>query len=747
MSKRAHFRFLLVGLLLFTFREGVESCGPFFPTVVFFHKYMPDYPFNSFAAGNLGVIQPTYARSYLVVAYRHMMGIGMNKEEQKAVLGLWLDRLQGQPEDQSSAIDEWLKTRAQVVGTGPPPTGFSQYGQVWTVSEYLGFSDILSDAFATASRTLTQRIRQFGTQHSDIVAWVDAQDKVFGGHNVSIPDPPRANLNSLLRADRFYQIAAANFYIRNFDEAQALFSTIAADTTSPWRTLAPYLVARTLVRKASFNSTDDSLDTVAYKLAEIRLNAIIKNEKLREIHPASRRLLGIVKSRYRPVERTAELVGKILKKGSGSTLKQNLSDYTWMLDRFLEEWRRPNPIEIRSIRSNDLTDWICSFQSTVPAEVEKTLARWRESGFLPWLVAILSKARYEDPFVEEVLAAADRVPSSSPGFASVRYHMARLLTEKKQFADARAIVDSVIGHYKSRLNRSSLNLLRMLKLRTATALDEYMASLWLAPVQIENNDGFDFDLKRLADTLLSPKFVEAPAMNSSLPLDILVAIASEKSISKNLRRDLVLSCWVRGVLLDRGDVVGALAAELINFQPSMRKLLAQYEQASTSEQRRFAAVYLMLKFPGLTPAIRSVGLRSKIHRIDDLRDNWWCTMRRTEDSETMYSHGLGYDANAPDTLASTPAFLTQEQLSQAETEWRTLQDLGSGPTFLCTNVMEYAQEHPDDPRVPEALHLAVRSTRYGCKDSESSRLGKRAFQLLHTKYPKSKWTNQTKYWY
>jgi hypothetical protein len=29
-------------------------------------------------------------------------------------------------------------------------------------------------------------------------------------------------------------------------------------------------------------------------------------------------------------------------------------------------------------------------------------------------------------------------------------------------------------------------------------------------------------------------------------------------------------------------------------------------------------------------------------------------------------------------------------------------------------------ERPNDPRVPEALHLAVRATRYGCTDDETS---------------------------
>jgi len=52
-----------------------------------------------------------------------------------------------------------------------------------------------------------------------------------------------------------------------------------------------------------------------------------------------------------------------------------------------------------------------------------------------------------------------------------------------------------------------------------------------------------------------------------------------------------------------------------------------------------------------------------------------------------------------------------------------------------------------DPRVPEALHLAVRSTRYGCTDDNTTKFSKQAFQLLHKNYPKSEWAAKTKYWF
>ena len=40
--------------------------------------------------------------------------------------------------------------------------------------------------------------------------------------------------------------------------------------------------------------------------------------------------------------------------------------------------------------------------------------------------------------------------------------------------------------------------------------------------------------------------------------------------------------------------------------------------------------------------------------------------------------------------------------------------LDTAPNYLVAQVLAWAKRAPGDPRVPEALHLAVRSTRYGC---------------------------------
>ncbi len=83
----------------------------------------------------------------------------------------------------------------------------------------------------------------------------------------------------------------------------------------------------------------------------------------------------------------------------------------------------------------------------------------------------------------------------------------------------------------------------------------------------------------------------------------------------------------------------------------------------------------------------------------------------------------------------------------AQQEMDRLVSLGAAPNYLAAQVLAWAKKHPEDPRVPEALHRAVRATRVGCRDNDTARYSKLAFQFLHHQYPDSEWAKKTRYWY
>jgi hypothetical protein len=67
--------------------------------------------------------------------------------------------------------------------------------------------------------------------------------------------------------------------------------------------------------------------------------------------------------------------------------------------------------------------------------------------------------------------------------------------------------------------------------------------------------------------------------------------------------------------------------------------------------------------------------------------------------------------------ASSPVFITEEQMAKAAEEWKRILSMGLAADYLPEEVLAWAKEHPDDPRVPEALHFAWRVDCYGCADN------------------------------
>jgi len=69
------------------------------------------------------------------------------------------------------------------------------------------------------------------------------------------------------------------------------------------------------------------------------------------------------------------------------------------------------------------------------------------------------------------------------------------------------------------------------------------------------------------------------------------------------------------------------------------------------------------------------------------------------------------------------------------------------PDYLGGRVIAWAKNHPDDPRLPEALHRVVNMPHLGCSDTENRKQLPHGFRFLHEHYPNSPWTKKAKYWY
>ena len=747
---------LLVFVLLFTATPPARACGPFMIEAIFVHTVHPGYPMERYAAGRLGVVQPTYARSYLYVAYRYLSGSSFTSDEQKQLTELWKDRLQfGWSAGDEDWVKTWLEARKKVVSQDPAP--ISVYRSREKPNDYETYLNCQKDSFDTAIATLNDRMAKYGADSANVKTWLEGQDQVFsncaGGS--FIPAELPSDADALMRADRAYQIAAANFYAANFDAAQKGFEAIAGDSASPWRTNAVYLVARTLARKGSLGPAEQKEESLL--AAEAQLRKILGDKSLSSLHAASARLLNLVRLRAHPAERVKELAHALMTKTANPNLKQDLWDYTVLLDGYLDideddpTATKPPP---QIPRDEDLTDWIATFQDTDKDAEAHALARWQATHSNPWLIAALSLTDSKDPKANELLAEAQKVNSRSPAFASARYHTIRLLLETGKTAEARTLLDQTLKTERSHFDESALNLLTGQRMLLANSLNEFLADAARVPATLSwNDDGRELpveDAEASAETKaqLGKPFFDvdaAKAINEQLPLSVLKEAARSNALAVGPRRDLAQAAWLRAALLGDTKTADELTPVLISLVPELSTLLNTYLTTPTPEEKKFAAIYAWLKTPGLEPLVDvGFGRETALTEQDSYRDNWWCTSYIVPATAEENREVIQFTAV---TTGPPPRFLSPVEVAQGEKEWIAIRALGTAPNYISRQVIQWANTHRNDPRVPEALHLAVRTTRFGCTDKDSARWSKAAFDLLHRNYPNNPWTKKTPYWF
>jgi tetratricopeptide (TPR) repeat protein len=664
---------LIVVMLLVAVRMELPGCGPFLPRALFALEHEPEKPAEEFARGQLGVLQPGYTRDYLIVAYRHLAGIGLTEAERTALYPPPTPQAEGQ-----SRRNPWLEARNRVPGV-KPVTDIDAYRVVKTPGAYDSYLNCHDDAFQTAAATL-QRISQRGPAAT--AEWVAAQDQVFTNCSAgpvipaSTPDPERA-----------YQVAAAKFYVGQFDAAREDFERIAADTSSPWHSLAPYLAARCRLRKGEYAE--------AVRLFE----RVLADPAAARWHVSARGLIEFTRAKADPAGRTRELAAAVLQPGS-PTLARDAFEYHFLLD-----YRTSPP------REDDITDWILTLQQgAAPHAVE----RWRATRTAAWLAAALVKVSTGDAAVPELLAAAREVKPDAPAFATVRFHSARLSPGE----GARSTAEEAL---RAQLPASARNLFRAVLLREARTFEEFLRYAPRTAV------GAEYDVQQAKPD--SSAYLDADAatmLTRGVPLARLQEAAASPLLPEAARRQLADVVFVRGVLL-------------------------------AGRPATWDEVYRLLKTPGLKPYVDTgFGRYEKDPaKIENFRDNWWCTVHPVEDAEDdSGSFFFRMRAALPEPLKAlypsgqmSAVFLPEAERAQAAAEWKQLAALPTAPTWLGREVMRLAEATPAEPRLPEALHLVVRAGRYGCADATTREYSRRAFQLLHRRFPGSEWARKTPYYY
>ena len=759
---RAFVSLLLLAALFAANVPRAAACGPSFDEPVFAFDSRAE-SFERFARGDFGVVKNRYNPIFLTAAYRYFNNRPFTAAEQRDLIAVWRANYNREDSNESNtdaAVKQWLTAREKVLPDASDAKIYTDRANSDGQGYYGFFPNCTKNAFETAARTLENRQREHAPESDNLKDWTRAQDAVFtncdGGDNKKLPVEIAANAPAWLKNDREYQTAAAQFYAMNFEDAKTRFQKIAADQDSAWRATADYLVARTLIRQASldtpeFYQSDEAKQAQIkqrnhqfYVDAEQHLQQFLNNPANARLRDDAAKLLNLVAYRLHPAERLAALSQKLAQAGENPNLRQDLIDFHWLLDR--------NPSKDSSADVNDLTDWIVTFRGDDKAAAFKhAVDKFRQTNSPAWLTAAISQAAPNQPETAELLRAADKLNRPEAAFLTVAYHQNRLLLASNQTDAARTKLDAILAD--KNLSASARNRFAAQKMMTARSLDEF---LQFAPRRAEvfAADGNPYLVEDFAVPTSGEDYLKnerlwlnrqmfdtdaARIFNEAMPLRVLQQAATNPTLPDYLKRQILIAAWTKAVLLEDDRAAQDLSKQFAAIAPEFNQIFAQYIAAQTAAERRNAATYILLKFPGLTDEVPTgYGRRTVVGEIDGYRDNWFCAPT-----------GTIFDDEGKQIARENfvvPPFLTAD-VAVVEREREQLKKVGGAATYLATRAVAFAQFAPNDTRVAESLHLAVRATRYGCTDCATGKASKQAHDLLKKNFPTSEWTKKTPYWF
>ncbi len=267
-----------------------------------------------------------------------------------------------------------------------------------------------------------------------------------------------------------------------------------------------------------------------------------------------------------------------------------------------------------------------------------------------------------------------------------------------------------------------------------------------------------------------------PVLNF-LPAKTLWALADDPMFSSDQKALLTRVAWTR-VYARGGTPTAAETDKLHASNPKLKesadKVAAEFPKLRPERQR----LLTVLRNPRLGILVNAPDLWSPMETVDDWSDvssgdhndrNWWCPLEtdrqlaglRTDlkntagmiDSDDYSYRGLAavYDQKLRDSLVPKMDGLLKQHPMIKAVNWKdvaALAGMPSAPRLLSQSAIPWGKASKGDDGAPEALALAVKTTRFGCNWHGRHRAySEAAQQLLKRKFGSTAWAKQTPYWF
>lgn len=733
---------------------AVGSGGP--PPVP---DYVTSYALNAvdlsaLSGGHLGILKAAAPSPILYLDWRLLNGLAVGKEAGAAL---------AKPCCGDSSADptyRWIDARRQVPGAS---TDIYYISTEREGPNYTTIPTCFSDAFVTATVTLKDRIGRYGASSPGVRAWLAGQDAVFQSCSkpgVVLPalavDAP-----AWLRADRAYQEAALALYDGRYADAERGFAAIGKDRHSPWQPKALYLQARVALRSATVHLDAPGF---AHAHAAIRqLGAAPSGSYGQDQIPTTQQLLLY---REHPRELLARLDHDLNQHDPAPDIAVKFKDYLSLSD---VSTARP-----------EAGDWIRTLQAKDrKAGLAHAQQQWSATHHVAWLAAALSLAMPDDAAAPTLARDAAAVAPDSPAWLTTQYHLTRLTLLKTPLAETRSRTDAILA--RNDLTSSDRNIFSAIRTQLSTGLDDFVRHALRQPYCTATDGGCVPGNFPAGDGLIGKQGAsyvglggDARAVIDRLPLKERMALAQAMALPRELRLDIALTDYARAVQLQDDAAIDATATQLADLLPQVRDDWRAIVRLRPGPDRRFAEFFVMAKIPSLRSDL--AGYSRPEGKEPEFSGYWvdWmllprghATVLRAFPPTRAYTpdeYWSGNDDEAPDgadmacfgkcgrgIFAFHMPVFAGDLFAKARAE-RGFFLAGDGKpdrippdaTSLWGEMLDYARLHPKDPRTPETLYRLIRVARWG---GNHDHLGKRAFLLLHARYPRSVWATKSPYYY